>query len=153
MMKILNKLLKLNKKKESKPSVYDQIDNLFDDLTVDELSIKFYTRNNNEQIRRQIAENLSYLKNYENIEKLEVNFNINELTITHKEKEFPEEHYNYGNNEDDYNDRYKFGCLYIDSKNNPINYSMRMDLKRGYSTGKGEDINGWVYIKIESSES
>ena len=40
MMKILNKLLKLNKKKESKPSVYDQIDNLFDDLTVDELSIK-----------------------------------------------------------------------------------------------------------------
>ena len=81
-------------------------------LKVDELSIKFYTRNNNEQIRRQIAENLSYLKNYENIEKLEVNFNINELTITHKEKAFPEEHYNYGNNEDDYDDRYKFGCIY-----------------------------------------
>lgn len=122
-------------------------------LKVDALSIEFYTRNNNEQIRRQIAENLSYLKNYENIEKLEVNFNINELTITHKEKEFPEEHYNYGNNEDDYDDRYKFGCIYIDNKNNPINYSMRMDLNRGYSTGKGEDINGWVYIKIESSES
>ena len=57
------------------------------------------------------------------------------------------------NNEDDYNDRYKFGCLYIDNKNNPTNYSMRMDLKRGYSTGNGEKINGWVYIKIESSES
>lgn len=42
--------------------------------------------------------------------------------------------------------------VYIDNKNNPINYSMRMDLKRGYSTGNGENINGWVYIKIESSE-
>ena len=40
MMEILNKLLKLNRKQESKPSVFDQIDNLFDDLTVDELSIR-----------------------------------------------------------------------------------------------------------------
>ena len=122
-------------------------------LKVDELSIEFYTRDNNEQIRKQITENLSYLKNYENIEKLEVNFYSNELNIVHKEKEFPEEHYNYGNNEDDYDDRYKFGCIYIDNKNNLINYSMKMDLKRGYSTGNGENINGWVYTKIESSES
>lgn len=122
-------------------------------LKVDELSIEFYTRDNNEQIRKQITENLSYLKNYENIEKLEVNFYSNELNIVHKEKEFPDEHYNYGNNEDDYDDRYKFGCIYIDNKNNAINYSMKMDLKRGYSTGNGVNINGWVYTKIESSES
>lgn len=70
MMKILNKLLKLNKKKETKPSVYDQIDNLFDDLTVDELSIKVGNDlvdfaeelcNRITQLRNDIADECGYI--------------------------------------------------------------------------------------------
>ena len=112
------------------------------------LSITFYIKDTNESnrdvIKESVTKNLNYLKEYPNVEVVNVYGYNGDLDIKHIEIDFPEEHIDYGNSSDDYNDGYKFGCYYVDSNSNNFAFLLAMDLDRGYTT-IGEEINGWKY--------
>lgn len=114
-----------------------------------DLSITFYIKenseNNAEALKDNITEKLDYLRDYSNIEILNVYGYDKELVIKHKEIDFPDEHKGYGNSSEDYYDGYKFGCYYIDSDSNHFTFLLSMDLNRGYTSGTGKSINGWKY--------
>lgn len=118
-------------------------------LQESDLSISFYINDNSvndiETLKYNIINELEYLRNYTNIEIIKVYGYEGELAIKHKEIEFPNEHKDYGNSSDDYDDGYKFGCYYIDSSSTKFTFSLIMDLNRGYTSGTGELINGWKY--------
>lgn len=114
-----------------------------------DLSITYYIKcndNNRETLIDDITKKLDYLKDYSNIEILEVYGYDGELIIENKEIDFPTEHKNYGNSSDDYYDGYKFGCYYIDSASTDFTFLLTMDLNRGYNTGTGQSINGWNVV-------
>lgn len=116
-----------------------------------DLSITFYIKdddNNREKLIDDITKKLDYLRNYSNIKNLKVYGYDGKLSIKNKEIYFPNEHKNYGNSSDDYEDGYKFGCYYIDSNLTDFTFSLTMDLNRGYTTGNGQSINGWKYSTL-----
>lgn len=118
------------------------------------LSITFYLKNDNgdiETLKQKIICELEYLREYKNIEILNVYGFGGQLIVQHKEIDFPEEQRDYGNHSDDYNDRHKFGCYYIDPSSCEFTFSLTMDLDRGYLSPNGELINGWVYRKVDNS--
>ena len=118
-------------------------------LQESDLSITFYIKDtdesNREIIKESIINELDYLRGYTNVEKVSVYCYDENLDIRYNEIEFTEEQYDYGNSSDDYNDSYKFGCYYIDYNSNDFVFSLTMDLDRGYTSGIGEEINGWKY--------
>lgn len=122
-------------------------------LQESDLSISFYIKDNSvndiETLKYNIINELEYLRNYTNIEIIKVYGYEGELAIKHEEIEFPNEHKDYGNSSDDYDDGYKFGCYYIDSSSNKFTFSLIMDLDRGYTSGTGELINGWKYRNLD----
>lgn len=117
-------------------------------LQESDLSITFYIKDTNESnrdvIKESVTKNLNYLKEYPNVEVVNVYGYNEDLDIKHIEIDFPEEQIDYGNSSDDYNDGYKFGCYYVDSNSNNFAFLLAMDLDRGYTT-IGEEINGWKY--------
>lgn len=121
-------------------------------LQESDLSISFYindnSENNIETLKYNITKELEYLRDYDNIEIVQVYGYTGQLDIKHNEIEFPDEHKNYGNSSDDYDDGYKFGCYYIDNTSNNFTFSLSMDLNNGYTTEMGESINGWKYRVI-----
>lgn len=116
-----------------------------------DLSIEFYIKDNDnkETLINDITKKLQYLKNYSNIEIVKVYGYKQDLVINNKKIDFPNEHKNYGNSSDDYDDSYKFGCYYIDSNSSNFTYSLTMMLNRGYTSGIGETINGWTLRILE----
>lgn len=118
-------------------------------LQESDLSMSFYIKdsseNNIETLKYNITNELEYLREYTNIDIVNVYGYTGQLDIKHKEIEFPEEHKNYVNSSDDYYDEYKFGCYYIDTTSNKLTFSLSMDLDRGYTTGTEESINGWKF--------
>jgi len=90
---------------------------------------------------------LMYLKDYTNIEILEVNGHKAPLDIKYKKINFPPEQENYGISSEDIYDSYKFGVYYVDTSINNFTFTLRMDLDRGYSS-YGEPINGWHYSAL-----
>ena len=121
-------------------------------LKESDLSISFYIKDDNENnietLKYNIINELEYLREYNNIEIVKVYGYIGQLDIKYDKIEFPDEHKDYGNSSDDYYDGYKFGCYYLDTTSNNFTFSLSMDLNRGYTTGKGELINGWKYLVI-----
>lgn len=113
------------------------------------LSVSFYIKagdeNNRDSLNQNIINGLEYLREYSNIEIVEVYGYVGKLDIQHYEKEFPDEHMDYGNSGDDYDDGYKFGCYYVDNTLNDFSFRLSMDLDRGYTT-QGESLNGWKYL-------
>ena len=71
----------------------------------------FYIKDNSvndiETLKYNIINELEYLRNYTNIEIIKVYGYEGELAIKHEEIEFPNEHKDYGNSSDDYDDGYK----------------------------------------------
>ena len=121
-------------------------------LKESDLSISFYIKDDNENnietLKYNIINELEYLREYNNIEIVKVYGYIGQLDIKYDKIEFPDEHKDYGNSSDDYYDGYKFGCYYLDTTSNNFTFSLSMDLNRGYTTEKGELINGWKYLVI-----
>lgn len=120
-------------------------------LEESDLSIKFYIKDNDntETLINDITKNLQYLKNYSNIEIVQVYGYNQNLIINNKEIDFPNEHRNYGNSSNDYYDSYKFGCYYIDADSTDFTYLLTMKLDRGYSSGIGQTINGWTFKTLK----
>lgn len=116
------------------------------------LSISFYINNDNENdielLKDNIIDKLEYLREYDNVQIVDIYGYTGQLDIKHQEIEFPEEHKDYGISTDDVNDEYKFGCYYQDNSSANYTFLLSMDLNRGYSTEKGKFVNGWKYSVI-----
>lgn len=140
---VINKVLqtKFNKLLSSK-NVEELLNYI---LQESDLAINLYINNsgNDKNLIYKITKQLNYLKDYSNIKILKVHGYKNKLIIKDKKINFPSEHQDYGNSNDDFDDSYKFGCYYIESNSNEFTFSLTMDLDRGYSSGNGELINGW----------
>ena len=117
-----------------------------------DLYISFYINDSyiddKETLIYDLTNKLMYLKDYTNIEILEVNGHEEPLDIKYKKINFPSEQKNYGISSEDIYDSYKFGVYYVDTSINNFTFTLRMDLDRGYSS-YGEPINGWRYSTLK----
>lgn len=110
-------------------------------LKEDNLELIFFLKDtdNREQLIDTITTNLNYLKENENIKKVQFYiYDKNEdLVINCFEKRL----------EKDYYDEYKFDYYYVVTKsgeNNTFLTTGTMNLDRGYGSGKGKIVNGWT---------
>jgi len=110
-------------------------------LKEENLELIFFVKDTNdrEQLIDTITTNLNYLKENENIKKVQFYiYDKNEdLIINCFEKRL----------EKDYYDEYKFDYYYVVTKsgeNNTFLTNGTMNLDRGYGSGKGKIVNGWT---------